>query len=84
MHRVVEIVKHFSGTTYINAIGGRDLYSETDFHEAGLKLKFLKTGDVRYRQFDDSFLPSLSIIDVLMFNSPQETRKLLENFELIQ
>ncbi|MFN9717409.1 MAG: WbqC family protein [Planctomycetota bacterium] len=84
VHRVVEVVRHLSGLTYINAIGGRELYAHEDFQRAGLRLQFLLTGDVQYPQLMGRFIPSLSIIDVLMFNSPQETRELLGKFELVQ
>ena len=37
---------------------------------------------VDYNQFDNEFMPLLSIIDVMMFNSPQEINEMLDQFEL--
>lgn len=46
--------------------------------------KFLKTGEIKYQQFGDKFVPGLSIVDVLMFNSKEEVRKQLQNYTLVQ
>lgn len=67
-----------------NAIGGQALYSFSDFKENGITLKFLKTGEIKYQQFGDKFVPGLSIVDVLMFNSKEEVRKQLQNYTLVQ
>lgn len=68
-------------TMYINAIGGRDLYTQNDFP---FDLRFLKTGDITYSQNRNEFIPNLSIIDVLMFNSPDRVREFLTNYTLEQ
>jgi hypothetical protein len=57
-----------SAETYINAIGGQDLYDRPSFNARGVKLKFIKPSIKEYRQFGNEFVPGLSIIDVLMFN----------------
>lgn len=81
--RVMEICRALGGTVYYNAIGGRALYSYEHFREKGLKLEFVKSREIRYRQFGDDFIPNLSIIDVLMFNGWEQTRKYLEETEII-
>lgn len=53
---------------YINPIGGIDLYSTDSFATRGIALSFLKSRLVEYPQFGNSFVPWLSIVDVLMFN----------------
>jgi hypothetical protein len=53
------------------------------FLQNGIDLKFIKTKNIEYKQFDTDFVPDLSIIDVMMFNSPEEIRKLLNQFELV-
>lgn len=68
-------------TTYINAIGGKDLYTQKSFP---FDLRFLRTGDITYSQKRDEFIPNLSIIDVLMFNSPERVREFLTNYTLEQ
>jgi hypothetical protein len=60
---------HASGAdTYINPIGGVELYSKDDFKTRGFELKFLKSNPFAYAQFTNDFSPWLSIVDVLMFN----------------
>ena len=78
--KVIHICKILGADTYCNAIGGMELYDRTVFQENGIELKFIKMGDVSYRQFGNEFVPYLSIIDVLMFNSPQEVLRHLSNF----
>lgn len=39
---------------------------------------------MKYQQFGDKFVPGLSIVDVLMFNSKEEVRKQLQNYALVQ
>lgn len=81
--RLIEITKALEGKRYINSIGGMDLYSKSDFKNSGIELKFLKPNIEPYRQFSNKFIPNLSIIDILMFNSKQSCVKMLSNFELI-
>jgi len=81
---VVEINQILGGHCYINAIGGMKLYSPGKFEENGIELKFLKMDEITYYQFDGQFIPDLSIIDILMFNSKGEIDQLLNNYELLQ
>jgi len=81
--KVIEICKIREADTYINAIGGTGLYHKDDFKQQGIKLCFLKTGNINYRQFSNDFIPHLSIIDVMMFNSIDEIKLMLNNYELV-
>ena len=81
--KVIHINKLLDSDMYINAIGGLELYSREDFHEQGIELKFLNTGDIKYKQFKDFFVPNLSIIDVLMFNGKIGVNELLDKYTLI-
>lgn len=81
--KVLQICKTEGSITYINAIGGIKLYDEAEFIEHGINLKFLQTNDIRYQQFIEEFVPSLSIIDVLMFNSREKVIDMLNQYELI-
>jgi hypothetical protein len=78
--KVMEICRARKADAYFNPIGGVNLYSWENFKDAGIDLFFLKTGDVQYGQFGGSFVPSLSIMDVMMFNSIQEIRGYLRAF----
>lgn len=82
--KVIHICKLLGGTQYINAIGGQELYSFDDFKKNGLELSFLKTEFTPYKQFKNEFIPGLSMIDILMFNSSQEIKTMLNKYELIK
>ena len=77
--KVLAICKKRGATTYINPIGGVELYDKTIFLKEGVQLYFLKTGDVIYKQFDNEFVPFLSIIDVMMFNTSDEIKNHLDH-----
>lgn len=81
--KVISICKLLEADTYINAIGGQELYDKNMFKKNGLDLSFLQTELVAYKQFTEKFTPGLSILDVLMFNSVLETNNLLDKFTLI-
>lgn len=82
--RVVDIVKAESGNRYINPIGGLELYKKQHFADEGLFLSFLQSRATPYDQFiDSSFIPNLSILDMLMFNSKDTVKSMLAEFELL-
>jgi hypothetical protein len=81
--KVIAICKEFNTNTYINAIGGQKLYNVKDFKNEGIDLKFIKSSPLTYKQYDNEFIPWLSIIDVLMFNKKQDIIKQLNNYTLI-
>lgn len=79
----IHINKILGSDTCINAIGGMELYSKGEFKEQGIDLFFIKMKEVKYKQFNDEFIPNLSIIDVMMFNSIEEIKVMLEAYELL-
>ena len=81
--RIIAINKALGTNTYINAIGGQELYNRDDFKKENMELKFIKMQNTEYKQFKNEFVPNLSMIDVLMFNSKEEVKNLLEQYELI-
>ncbi|MBU3127163.1 WbqC family protein [Clostridium tagluense] len=81
--KVIEICKELGADEYFNAIGGQDLYSYEDFAAEEIKLSFLKTETVEYQQFKDEFVPNLSIIDVMMFNSIEDIKNKLQIYEIL-
>jgi hypothetical protein len=66
--RLINICKQENACTYINMQGGSDLYQPENFTEHGINLKFLSSNIKPYKQYKNSFIGGLSIIDVLMFN----------------
>lgn len=67
--RVIDICRLENAKEYFNLPGGKSLYNPAQFDEYGIKLKFIDAVAAQYRQFDNVFVPHLSILDVLMFNS---------------
>ncbi|MBV6478194.1 MAG: hypothetical protein HGGPFJEG_00942 [Ignavibacteria bacterium] len=82
-NRIIDICKKEKAGEYINPIGGVALYSKSDFESCGIKLSFLKSGKIRYKQFNDNFIDNLSIIDILMFNPKERVSELLNNYKII-
>lgn len=81
--RLIEIAKKSQAGTYINAIGGAELYKKDYFDKHGIELYFLKTENITYKQFGLDFNSNLSIIDVLMFNSVEQIKTFLNQYKLI-
>jgi len=80
--RVLDICAHEKATHYINAIGGRELYESDAFASKGIELRFLRSQLPVYSQFNHEFIPALSILDVMMFNSVDAIRALLAEYDL--
>jgi hypothetical protein len=76
--KVIAICKKVNASTYINAIGGQELYDKEIFKENRIDLKFIKSNILEYNQFDHEFIPWLSIIDVMMFNSKEKISDYLD------
>ncbi len=81
--RIMGICKVEKADSYVNPIGGQELYSKDFFQENGIQLNFIKTNPIVYSQFTKEFIPWLSILDLLMFNSKEELTKILNQYELI-
>jgi hypothetical protein len=75
--KVLNICKILKANEYINPIGGVELYNKVFFKNKDIALHFLKAKNVVYKQFENNFIPFLSIIDVLMFNSTEEVKKMI-------
>lgn len=81
--RLIQISKKMNCEDYINAIGGMSLYSKDYFKANGINLGFIRPQDVNYKQFENDFVPWLSIIDVLMFNDKAALQQHFEAYEII-
>ena len=81
--KVLEICKKLKADTYINAIGGQELYSKVAFLKNGITLKFLKSHNIEYVQFYNAFVPWLSILDIMMFNDLETINIYLNKYEVV-
>jgi hypothetical protein len=80
--KVIVICKAQNAATYINPIGGFELYNKINFSNEGLELQFLQAENVTYTQYKNEYVPWLSIIDVMMFNSKEKIKRLLELYSI--
>ncbi len=84
--RIIEICRVIGADIYINPIGGVDLYHAETFHKNNIELYFLQMQgeEVIYKQYNNVFVKNLSIIDILMFNTKQQVKELLEQYTLLK
>lgn len=81
--KVLSICIERKATQYINSIGGQELYNKDIFKQNKIDLNFIKTNPIQYKQFNNEFIPWLSIIDVIMFNSKEQIKNYLNSYNLI-
>lgn len=82
--KIIDICKRIGADEYVNPIGGVELYHKEKFDEAGIELSFLKSRLTPYKQFDDTFISSLSVVDVLMFCGCDMTKKMLDDYDIVR
>lgn len=73
--RLMAITRLCGCARYINLPGGRALYSPAKFAEDGIELQFIESRFLEYPQRREAFVPGLSIVDVMMWNSPAQIRE---------
>lgn len=78
----LKISEKLGAEEYINPYGGRDFFNPEKYREKGIKLKFLNPKNIQYDQKSNDFIPNLSMIDVLMWNSKEEITNMLYEFDL--
>jgi len=81
--KVIAICKALGATEYVNPIGGVELYDREVFSSHGITLQFLQSEMLLYKQLNNEFVPWLSILDVLMFNSVEEIHQMLGSIKLV-
>ena len=82
--KVITLCKYLGAETYVNPVGGTNLYCLGDFKEHRIDLKFIKAKPLEYSQFGKPFVPWLSVIDLLMFNPLEKVIGIVRNnFEIV-
>ncbi|MBK8846018.1 MAG: WbqC family protein [Bacteroidetes bacterium] len=81
-NRLYDICAQTKATTYINTIGGKSLYNKQDFANRNIQLYFTEPNAINYKQWGNNFIPWLSIIDVMMFNTKAEIKQMLSNYKI--
>jgi hypothetical protein len=80
--RIIAICKALQADTYVNAIGGRELYCGEEFRTSNIDLRFIEMSPIAYQQNIEKFVPYLSIIDVMMFNEKDVIKQYLQQYTL--
>lgn len=75
----LRIAEQIGAAEYINPVAGAELFNREKFSSSNIRLSFFKSREIVYSQ-RGIFEPSLSIIDVLMFNGIDGTKGFLENY----
>ena len=76
----LEISALLGADEYINPPGGREIFREEEFTARNIKLSFTKMENFEYDCSPYTFVEHLSIIDVLMWNSPDQVKAALDSF----
>lgn len=79
----LRITKAMGASKFINALTGQKFIDRKKYQENGVDIKFLKYYFEPYKQLGKPFEPGLSVIDAMMFNSPEEIREMLNNYQLV-
>lgn len=69
---------------YLNPPGGEAIFQPEQFNSSGIDLIYVKNRLTPYTQKGGEFEAGLSIVDALMFNSPEDALKLVQDYELIK
>jgi hypothetical protein len=79
----LQICRQLGASDYYNPPGGMELYDRAVFRRQDLGLHFVKPVFEEYDQGRQAFEPGLSIIDIMMFNSPGRIREMLNNYQVL-
>lgn len=63
---------------YVNPPGGRDIFEPSKFEDLGIRLTIREIPPLEYTCRKYEFVPGLSIIDVLMWNTPEQVKSFLD------
>lgn len=80
----LNICKELKASEYLNPPGGIELFDNEKFENEGINLNFLQINLEPYEQKKKEFIPGLSIIDVMMFNSRENILEMLDNYKIIK
>lgn len=78
----LNICEKLNATTYYNPIGGITFFDKKKYENKNIELKFIEFEPTIYKQFETDFHSSLSIIDVMMFNSKEKINLMINEFRL--
>lgn len=74
----IDYIKAVNGNIFLEADLGKEYFNQETFNQAGIKIVFHNYQHPTYRQLQQTFIPYLSIID-LLFNEGPKSLKILSN-----
>lgn len=74
----LRIAEQLGASEYVNPLGGRELFRPEEFERAGVRLSFFDMPPMTYEPTPYQFIPSLSVLDVLMWNDPADVRAFIK------
>lgn len=78
--RILDLCEFLGAKEYVNLPGGGDLYHPEAFEKRNIKLTFRNLPTFVYPTKPYVFEPNLSIIDLLMWNKPEDIKQHLEEY----
>lgn len=76
---ILNICKTLGATTYLSGIGGRAYLDECSFLDAGIAIEYLESVSPVYKQFNGDFIPGLSMLDMMLNESPDALSEYMSN-----
>lgn len=75
----LEICSLLGATSYVNPASGQHIFNPAEFARRGISLHFAQTKEFVYITAPYQYEPNLSILDVLMWNSPTAVTEAVRN-----
>ncbi|WP_415391191.1 WbqC family protein [Porticoccus sp. Uisw_050_02] len=77
------ICQKLGASGYVNPLGGKEIFNVADFKKREIALYFAEFSDFKYITKPYQYEPHLSVLDVMMWNSPDDIRNvLMDNISL--
>jgi WbqC-like protein family len=74
----LRISKAIGANEYVNPFGGKTIFDVSKFEDLGIRLTIRNLPPIEYQCPGYDFIPNLSILDVLMWNPPEEVKAYLD------
>jgi len=81
--KILALARALGTTRYLNPIGGVELYHKELFAREGMELRFVKPALPAYPQPTATFVPALSILDVMMHTPKEDLAAQLSAYLLV-
>lgn len=76
------ITKEMKYDTYVNPPGGKSFFDASKYKKVDIELEFLTQEIKKYNQRVKEFVPGLSMLDVMMFCTPEEILRMMDSYTI--